>query len=180
MNEELSPRRLVTLEEPEGQVEMEVYLELEIGEQTYALLTPLDLPVNAVEDLGKGELKGVETEDLQELLVHIRDYLKPWGLKAALDGEDLYIEGDAPEDFFDECDFIEVDADGEEAEYAVIIQIETGDKTFLVLTPTMPDLYPAEILDEERARSLTDKELGDLEETFRLALRQFDEEDEDD
>ncbi len=180
MNEELSPRRLVTLEEPEGRVEMEVYLELEIGEQTYALLTPLDLPINAVEDMGEGELQGITDEELPELLIHIRDSLKPWGLKAELDGDELYIVGDAPDDFFEECDFIEVNSEGEETEFAVIIEIETGDRNFLILTPTMPDLYPAEILEADRARSLTDSELTDLEETFRLALRQFDEEEEDD
>ena len=176
MNEELSPRRLVVLKEAEGDVQMEVYLELEIGEQTFALLTPLDLPVTVVRDLGDGELEGVDSNDLSGLMVHIRDYLKPWNLKAALDGEDIYLEGDPPDAFLDECDFIEVDADGEEVEYAVVFQIETGDETFLVLTPTMPDLYPAEILEENKARSLTDSELADLEETFRMALRQFDEE----
>jgi hypothetical protein len=175
MNEELSPRRLVLLEEEDGNTEMEVYLELEIGEQTFALLTPLDLPIHLVRDLGDGQLEPVEGDRLPELVRYLDDAMKPWGIKSELDGEELFLVGDPPDEFFDACEFIEVDADGEEDEYAIVVQIETGDETFLALTSTMPDLYPAELMSEERARPLTDVELTDLEETFRLALREFDE-----
>ena len=65
---------------------------------------------------------------------------------------------------------------GEEEEYAVLLQFDTGDKSYLVITPIVPDLLPVEFTSGDAARHLNDAELSDLEETFHAALRAVEDE----
>lgn len=182
MSADIAPRRVIPLDDPETKTttEMEVYLELEVEGLQYALLVPMDLPVlvyRALEEDGAFEL--VEDHELKGLRKHVDDALKDWGVKAELRDGDLWLVGDPPDDFFEDCEGIEAETDEGPEEFAVLVQLETGDETFLVTTPVVPELIPAR-LDAGRARPLTDDELADLEETFRAALAQFEDEDEED
>lgn len=181
MAEPLAPRRVVTLiDEATGdRIPMEVYLELDVDDRNYALLVPVDLEVEVyrtVDEGGTDVLDPVETEELTGLRKHVTDALKQWKLKAEIRGGEMYIVGETPDDFFEDCEMIEVDTDEGPEEYVVVVQVETGSVTYLVTTPVVPDLQPAE-LDGDKARALNDDELADLEETFRAALKQFDDED---
>lgn len=182
---ETLPRRVVTLvDEATGdRLEMEVYLELEVDDRDYALLVPVDLAVEVyrtVDADGDDLLEPVEPEELAGLRKHVTDALKGWKVKAEIRGAEMYLVGDPPDDFFEDCEMIEVDTDEGPEDFVVIVQLETGDETFLVTTPVVPDLQPAQLVDEKTARGLSDDELADLEETFRAALKQFEEEDAED
>lgn len=176
------PRRVVNLVDESGEkIPMEVYLEVDVEDRNYALLIPVDLPVEVyrtIDEDGVDALDPVEHEELAGLRKHIADALKQWKIKVDLRSDGLYLVGDPPDDFFEDCETIEVDTDEGPEDFLVVVQIETGDMTYMVTTPVVPDLQPVE-LDGDRARPLDDDELADLEETFRAALQQFDEEDEE-
>ena len=183
MDEELAPRRVVNLIEEDNATEMEVYLEVELETQTFALLIPLDLPVHVVRELeadGQAALEPVAPEALPTMRKHIADALKPMGIGAELHGDELFLVGDPPDDFFDDCEMIEVRTDEDEEEYALVLELDTGDEQFLVLTPMVPDLFPAELVSDGEARPLTDAELSRLEDTFREALYDGETEDTED
>lgn len=89
----------------------------------------------------------------------------------------IFLVGDPNDEFLEDCDIIEVHADDdEEEEYAVLVELQTGDANYLVITPMVPDLYPVEFTGTDEARLLDDEELGDLEETFQAALSAIEDE----
>lgn len=180
-DDDIAPRRLIWLDDAEtdSSMEMEVYLEMEVDGLLYALLVPMDLPAfiyREVDEEGGFEL--VEDDELKSLRKHVSDALKDWGVEAHIRDGDLWLVGDPPDDFYDDCEGIEAETEDGPEEFAVLVQLETGDKTYLVATPVVPELVPAR-LDAGRARPLTDDELADLEETFRAALAQFEGEEKD-
>lgn len=182
----LAPRRVVTLfdEESGDKMEMEIYLELSLegDPRVYALLVPLDMPVEVYETRvvdGADVLDPVEPKALGDLRKHVTEALRQWEIKAAVRGGEMFLVGDPPESFYADCESIEVDTDEGSEEFLVLVQLETGDQAYLVITPVVPDLTPAQ-LTADGARALTDKELAELEETFHAALQQMDEEDDDD
>ena len=182
MESELAPRRVVNLIEDDNSTEMEVYLEVEMEGQVFALLIPLDLPVHVVRELETEEqaaLEPVEAEALPAMRKHIADALKPMGISAELHGDEMFLVGDPPDDFFEDCEMIEVRTEEDEEEYALVLELDTGDEQFLVLTPMVPDLFPAELVSDSEARPLSDAELSRLEDTFREALYDGDDEEED-
>jgi len=181
MSEDIAPRRLIWLDDPEtgASMEMEVYLEMEVDGLIYALLVPMDLPAFVYRQAdAEGGFELVEGKALTQLRKHVGDALKDWSIKAELRDGDLWLVGDPPDAFFEDCEGIEAETEDGPEEFAVLVQLETGDETYLVATPVVPELVPAR-LDAGRSRPLTDDELADLEETFRAALAQFDEEDDD-
>lgn len=180
-DDDIAPRRLIWLDDPEtdASMEMEVYLEMEVDGLLYALLVPMDLPAFVYRQIdADGGFELVEGAELKGLRKHIGDALKDWGVQARLKDGDLWLVGDPPDDFFEDCEGIEAETEEGPEEFAVLVQLDTGDHTFLVATPVVPELIPAR-LDAGRARPLTDDELADLEETFRAALAQFEDEDEE-
>lgn len=174
MSEELAPRRTVVVEDADQSTEMEVYLEVEVDQHVYGLLIPLDLPVNLVKTFQEQDtdvLDPVDPETAVALSKELNTALRPWGLKSESRDEGLYLVGEPNDEFLDDCDVIEVRTDdGEEEEYAVLLEMETGDATYLVITPVVPDLFPVEFTGENSARLLNDEQLADLEETFYAAL----------
>ncbi|MCA9542338.1 MAG: DUF3727 domain-containing protein [Myxococcales bacterium] len=186
-DDELAPRRLVTYTDSEtgDETTMEVYLELEVEGRTYALLIPLHLPVEIVRAVGKDldEIEPMDPSEIKGLKKLLDEALARWGVHAEIEGEEIMLVGDPPDEFYDDCDTVlEIDTDDDETEeYAVVVELDTGGERYLVITPVVPDLMPAELLKGERARELSDEEMEDLEETFRAALKaQEEEEDEED
>ena len=177
---EISERRVVTVQGDSEATQMEVYLEVEVDDKSYGLLIPLDLPVHLVhafEDNGADVLEPVDDETALSLRGEVNSAVREWGLKSEARPDGLYLVGDPDDDFIEDCDLIEVRTDdGEEEEYAVLLQFDTGDKSYLVITPIVPDLLPVEFTSDDAARHLNDTELSDLEETFHAALRAVEDE----
>ena len=174
MSKDLEPRRLVTLREDEASVEMEVYLEVEIDDHVYALLVPADLSVDLVkvtEANGEESLEPVEMDVIQSLTSDINDALKAWQMKFMLKDGEAILRGDPDEAFYADCETVEVDTeDGDSEDFVVLMELATGDCTYLLLTAMTPELIAAELVSESEARSLDDDELQELEEIFREAL----------
>ena len=174
MNASLEPRRLVNLEEGGTSLEMEVYMEVELEGRVFALLVPADLSVdlvqvNSVED---GEiLQPVDSGTLVSLKSEIREALKAWNVEFHFEDGEAFLRGDPDEEFYADCETVEVDTeDGDSEEFIVLLELATGESTYLLLTALTPELIAAELVDEGRARSLSDDELQELEDIFRQAL----------
>ncbi|MCA9560270.1 MAG: hypothetical protein KC583_17095 [Myxococcales bacterium] len=176
---ELEPRRVIPFVDPESgeEIPMEVFLEVEQDMKVFALLTPVAWSVEVVRATDD-TIEPVEPDELPGLRKHIADGMAPHGLTVHLRAEQIFLEGDPAEDFFDDCDCIDVQTDDGEEEYAVLLTLETGDETFMVIMPTEPELFPVEIVDD-KGRPLNDAELEGLEDTFRRALEPFEDDEED-
>lgn len=182
MSSDLGERRIVTMTGDGEPTQMEVYLELDVEDKAYGLLIPMDLPVHLVrtfQETGSDVLDPVDADVTTSLTKELDAALRPYGLKSENRDGDLFLIGDPNDEFFDDPDVIEVSSDdGEEEEYAVLLELETGENTYLVITPIVPDLYPIEFTGDSEARLLEDNELSDLEETFQAALSAVEEDEE--
>ena len=75
------------------------------------------------------------------------------------------------EAFYADCETVEVDTeDGDSEDFVVLLELATGESTYLLLTAMTPELIAAELVSDNEARSLDDDELQELEEIFREAL----------
>ena len=182
MSNEIAERRIVTMTGDGEPNQMEVYLELDVDNRAYGLLIPMDLPVHLVrtfQEMGSDVLDPVPADVAASLRGELDNSLRPYGLKSENRDGNLFLIGEPEDEFFDDPDVIEVRSDdGEEEEYAVLQELETGDDTYLVITPIVPDLYPVEFVGENEARLLEDDELVELEETFHAALSAIEEDEE--
>ena len=173
MSDDLLPRRLVTLGDGDEAVEMEVYVELDVEGRSYALLISTEIPVHVVRTIVSDDedmLDPVADEDIEALRKSLDDALKPWGVRLAVGGDELRIVGDPSEDFLDDCSLIQVRSDdGEEDDYAVVVELDDGNEHYLIITPIVPELTPVEMVGET-PRRLDDDELGRLQEIFQMAL----------
>jgi hypothetical protein len=180
MSFELSERRIVTMTGDGEPTKMEVYLELDVDDHSYGLLIPMDLPVHLVRAIKEGDsdvLDPVDAKEAQGLLGELNNAIRDWGMKGEAREDGIFLVGDPNDEFLEDCDIIEVRADDdEEEEYAVLVELQTGDANYLVITPMVPDLYPVEFTGTDGARLLDDEELGDLEETFQAALSAIEDE----
>lgn len=174
MSADLEPRRIVSLEEDGTAMDMEVYLEVEIEDHVYALLVPADLSVDLVEVTTKDDeetLVPVESEVIASLSSEINDGLKAWRVNFLYEDGEAILRGDPDEAFYADCETVEVDTeDGESEDFVVLLELATGNSTYLLLTALTPELIAAELMSEGTARSLTDDELQELEDIFREAL----------
>ena len=174
MNATLEPRRIVSLEEGGTVVDMEVYLEVELDNRVFALLVPADLDVELVEMKevdGEDTLEPISAETIDGLRTDIRDALKAWDVQFHFEEGAAFLRGDPDEAFFADCETVEVDTeDGESEDFVVLLELSTGDHTYLMLTAMTPELIAAELVNEDTARSLEDEELQELEDIFREAL----------
>jgi hypothetical protein len=174
MSVDLEPRRIVSLEEDGNAVDMEVYLEVEIEDRVYALLVPADLSVDLVEVTSKNDeetLVPVAPETVANLNSEINEGLKAWRVNFLVEDGEAILRGDPDEAFYADCETVEVDTeDGESEDFVVLLELSTGDSTYLLLTALTPELIAAELVGEGSARSLDDDELQELEDIFREAL----------
>ena len=174
MSTDLEPRRIVALREDDTSIDMEVYLEVEIDDHVYALLVPADLSVDLVkvtENNGEESLEPVESKVIEGLTSDINDALKAWQMKFLLQDGEAILRGDPDEAFYADCETVEVDTeDGDSEDFVVLLELATGESTYLLLTAMTPELIAAELVSDNEARSLDDDELQELEEIFREAL----------
>jgi len=179
MSDELAPRRIIQNVEGLDDGAFEVYLEVEIDGQEYGLLIPIDLPVDLVrvgEDNGQHTLEPVDESEYSPLMKELNSALRQWNIKTEERTHGLFLVGEPNDEFLDDCDIIEVNAeDGDEREFAVVSELDTGDSTYLVITPVVPELHPVQFTSEDSARILNDNELEDMEATFQAAIRSFEE-----
>ena len=177
MNDDLAPQKIVTVHIDDAPVEMQVYLDLEFDGTEYGLVFPLDLPVLVVTSVQDEEGEYLDPLDVQAtkaLKTPLYEALRSWGLTPDFRGNELYLVGDYPDEFFDDCDVIEVDVEDGTEEYAVLLTLDDGNNTYLVITPLVPEdeMYPVEFVDDNTARLLDDEELVKLEDLFRSALNE--------
>ena len=181
MNDELAPQKIVTVDIDGAPIEMQVYLDLEVEGTEYGLVFPFDLPIlivtNTEDDDGE-YLEAVDLEATKALKTSLFEATRQWGVKPEFRGDELYLVGDYPEEFLDDCDVIEVDVEDGAEEYVVLMTLEDGEQEFLVITPLVPEdeMYPVEFTGEDTARLLDDSELAQLEDVFRTALNDLDDE----
>ncbi len=181
--DELYPEKVVQLTPDASgeQIPMQVYLEVDQDGRVYALLTPQDPLVlvlrathlqNETDEEG-GTLEELEVEEFGPLAKEINHVLKEWGVKIEVRSEEYVLVGEANEGLYEDCEILPVVVEGEEEEYLVLAELDSGDTLYMVCEPASPDLFPVE-LQEDVPRLLTDEELdGGLEEMFRAALQQI-------
>jgi hypothetical protein len=175
MNDELAPQKVVTVNIDGDAIEMQVYLDLDFEGTEYGLVFPVDLPVlvvTSIQDEDGEYLEPLDFPATKKLKAALYEATRPWGVSPDFRGDELYLVGDYPDDFLDDCDVIEVHVEDGVEEYAVLLNLEDGEQNFMVITPLVPedDMYPVQFVDEKTARLLDDAELMKLEDLFRVAL----------
>jgi hypothetical protein len=173
------PRPLVPYIDPDTgeEIKMELFLKVDHQARVYALLTPAEWAIDVVREVtdpdGELSLEPVESERLPGLRKDIQSALSQYNLKVHLHDDQLFLAGDPPEEFFD-VETIEAEDDEDELELAVLLELDTGEESMMVVMPTEPELFPVELVDG-KGRALSDAELEELEHRFRKALAMYEE-----
>ena len=177
--QELEPARQITVVNGDVEFDVEVLVELEDEEATYALVTPLYPIIDIACVEGDEQLRDLEPDEVTKIWKHLIDALKPHGLKPLQSAGDILLQGTASEDFYESCDMIDLVTENGTEQWLEVIRLETGDTTYVVLTPLTPIMYGVE-LNDDKGRLLEDDELEQLHDEFSLALADMFDDDEDD
>lgn len=182
--EELAPRRLLKVrdEDTGDLMDMEVFIEIDFEEHTYALITSPVPMVHLFEvardgDQDSGEaLSEVDDATFNLLRKDINEHLKQWGVTIEMHGTELRLSDELPEQVYADSPLLEIDAEEEAETFMQLFELDRGDKLYWLMLPTPPPLYPVELVGDE-ARFLEDEELERLQPIFDEALEDIDDED---
>jgi len=176
---EPDPKRIVPLVDAKTQEElaMEVFIELELEDRSFALLTPAEAVVNILRVVpGETEddetLEEMEPTEFQSLRGLFERQLKEWNCQIEVRADEFLLHGDPPEEFYEDCEIFGVETEDGEEEYMILLEIDTGQELYIVAAPAEPPIYPVEIRDD-KARSLNEKELAQYEPLFQQALEEL-------
>ena len=144
--QELSERRIVQVRDEEGTepMDMEVFLELDHEERTYALITSpvptvvlFEVDAQADEEAGEA-LNEADDETFAALKGDLNDFLKQWNVTISQVGTELRLSDELPEEVYADSPMLEIDS-GEDDEPDSFIQLgefDRGDKQYWLLMPT--------------------------------------------
>ena len=178
MSEELAERYVQMLDDDSGEtLSMQVVAEIEYDDKTYALLIPAITLVQVLVE-SDDELRELETSEFAAVSKHINDAIKDWGLTIEVQANEYVLVGEEPDDLYEDCDSF-VDEE-EDEEYFILTEVSTGETTYLVSVKAVPNMFPAELIDADNARSLNDEEMGRLHDVFQEAIKVLDEDEGDD
>ncbi len=174
-------------EETGEELTMQVYPYtcFKMKDHTYAVLTPHETVVKILREIPDEEddevfsLEELEPAEYQEIQRFVAEALKPWNCKISIRADEFILEGEPPEEFFEREDMeepIEVETeDGDEDSYIVLQRIDTAEQQYLIVMSETPELYPAEMISDDKARRLTDDELEKLQDVFEEKLQDAEE-----
>jgi len=171
MSEELEPEKLVRMVDQEtGEtLTMQVAAEFEYEGKVFGVLTPAETLIRIFRETDD-ELIELEPAEFTDLKEHVDAALSEYGLKVIVRSDEFVLEGEEPEDLYEECEVIEGESDDGPEELFVLTEVDTGEQTFLVTTSAEMRLFPVEITGEEEARLLSDDEYASMEEIFREVM----------
>lgn len=181
--EELEPRVVVDLIDDNGDaLPVEVILEVEVEGNQYALFTPAQPVVEVLcEDMVDEEAALEELEPTAftgDLKHHIQSALRELGVSLEVKMNQLILVGELADSVYEEAELIELEGEEESIEYLIIQTVEDGMKRYMIALPTEPEIYPGELVEEGKARILSDDELQRYQQVFEAALLEgFGEED---
>ena len=182
-NQDLEPIRIVQLVDDNGQsLPVEVVVEIEQENNTYVLLTPSEpvvmiLRENTADD--DAPLESLSSDDFLKVQKHIQDALIEHNVKVDVKSDEFILTGEPSESFYAECDIMELEEEGGASEYLVLVEVDDGAHKYLVVMSIEPALYPGLLLNEEKARLLSDSELESVESLFSEVLTEWAEADEE-
>ena len=182
--QELAERRIVQVrdEESDEAMDMEVFLELDHDDRTYALITSPVPTVVLFEVDSEGDEEAGETlneaddDTFAALRSDINDFLKQWNVTIQRVGSELRLSDELPEEVYADSPPLEIEA-GEDEDPDTFLQLaefDRGDKQYWLLMPSPPHLFAVE-LNGEQARFLADEELEALQPLFDEAMEGIEE-----
>ncbi len=183
--QELAERRIVQVRDEEGTepMDMEVFLELDHEDRTYALITSpvptvvlFEVDSQGDEDAGEA-LNEADDDTFVALKNDINDFLKQWNVSISQVGTELRLSDELPEEVYADSPMLEIDSgeDDEPDSFLQLGEFDRGDKQYWLLMPTPPHLFAVE-LKGDSARFLDDEELETLQPMFDEAMEGLDEE----
>ncbi len=177
MSEEMQDLRIVALvDEMTGEsLKMQIFMEIEVDNKMLALLTPHEAVVNILHtkaDDDDAELAELEPSDFPKVAKDVQKALAEWTCKIEVRADEFILLGDPPQEFYDDVETIEVETEDGDDELLVLMEIDTGDDVYLIVTSSTPPIFPAELLENDTARSLNDEELAKHNELFKTALQE--------
>ena len=179
---ELEPVRIVNLQDDSGaHLPVEVVVEIDHEDHTYALLTPAEPVVMILRENTGDEaapLESLEPSDYQEVKKHIQDALIHHNVRVEVKGNEFLLVGEPNESFYSECDIMDLDEGDTTSEYLVLVEVDDAQYKYLVVMSIEPALYPGLLVSESEARLLDDNELQKVEALFSEVLSEWAEADE--
>lgn len=161
-----------------------VELTLELNDQEYALLHPVDYPVEIFawvdDEDGDQTLVGVEDEDLDRIFETAKAVLAEQNLKLKNTALSLTVEGELPEIEEEEVITLEIE-DGTSIAPEDYQPLSTGffheDREYAIYTPLNPMLFVARMKDEQHPELLSPEEFREIQPIIEQQLeeRLFDE-----
>ena len=170
---------IIPMLDPESgeRLDTQVAAEFEVDDQKYYVVTPVDELISVIRIVGEGDdeaLEELETEEFEPVSKIINEAVGQWGLKVAVKANELVLVGEIPEDLYEDCEEIEVETDdGDERSLLILVEVDTGDTTYLVAANGGYILYPA-IDCGDHCRPLNPEEVGAMREIFDEVYRVMD------
>jgi hypothetical protein len=154
-------------------LECNVAAEFELDGQIYLVVTPTEewgsvIRVVPGETEDEESLEELEVEEFGPIADAINgELMANLGLKIVPRGNELILQGEIPDDLYDDADELEVETDeGEDRTLLVLAEVDTGQAIYCVAANSGYILYPALQTSETTARPLEADELNELRDVF--------------
>lgn len=162
----LSQRSVQMLVESSGEsLSMQVVAEFKHGDKAYAVLTSTTTLVSVILDEGDA-LHELEVDEFDKVAGLINGALRGSGLWIETHANEFLLAGKTQEDQL--CRSYDSFEDPDTGDvYFIVADVVSDDSTFIVAFVSVPRLFPAELVDYETARSLSDGEMIELRGVFQ-------------
>lgn len=162
----------------------EVQLEIEYKGRLYGLLIPVDPIVKVLSydpSDDDSELVEMEPDEFAEVADFINGKLAKFKCAIEVHADECILMGEPPESVYDDPETLEVETEAGEQELLILFEVKKKRKIgYLVALPTMPPMWPAELIEDGKACLLDDRDIDDeLDAAFKQAVEMMLDDDED-
>ncbi len=162
----------------------EVQLEIEYKDRIYGLLIPVDPIVKVLSydpSDDDSELVEMEPDEFVEIATFVNGKLAKFKCSVEVHADECILIGEPPESVYDDPETLEVETEAGEQELLILFEVKKKRKIgYLIALPTIPPMWPAELLEDGQACLLDDQDIDEeLDAAFKQAVEMMLGEDDD-
>ncbi len=150
-----------------------VQLEIEYDGRLFGLLIPVDPIVKVLSydpSDDDSELVEMEPAEFAEVADFINGKLAKFKCSIEVHADECILLGEPPESVYEDPESLEVETEAGDQELLILFELKKKRKVgFLITIPAEPPMWPAELLEDGKARLLDE---GDIDESLDAAFKE--------